>query len=106
LKAKVAIPVSKTEINSHEGSAVLTTQHPYIQKFGTKIHRLVAAAQSVCFACGLKAMESLFVWVQPEDGHRIQSPKHLFYIKDRMVKSVQNCDSYNNIPSVYPLGLP
>jgi hypothetical protein len=57
IERKAAAPVCKTEINYRGGSEVLITQHPYIRKFGNKFRLQVAVAQSVYFACGLKAKE-------------------------------------------------
>jgi hypothetical protein len=58
LKEKVAAPDMKTEINDCGVSAALTTQHPSIHEFGTKIRRTLAIAQSVYFTSGLKTRES------------------------------------------------
>jgi hypothetical protein len=50
MKDKMAALVYKTGIDVCGGSAMVTTT-----KVGTTIRRLVAVAQSVKFACGLKA---------------------------------------------------
>jgi hypothetical protein len=60
LERKVAVSVYKTEINDRGGSAAMTTRHPSNHKFGTKFRRQLAVAQSVQFACGLKATELVF----------------------------------------------
>jgi hypothetical protein len=57
LERKVAAPVQKTEINDHEGSAALPRNTSLSANVGTKLHQQVAVAQSVQFACGLKATE-------------------------------------------------
>jgi hypothetical protein len=58
LERKVAASVYKTEINGRGGSGALTTRHPSLSiKVGTKIRPPVSVAQSVYFACGLKATE-------------------------------------------------
>jgi hypothetical protein len=67
LKEKVAAPVHKTEINGRGDPPHWQRHTPISAKVGTKFRRLVAVAQSVEFACRLKATEFvcfvyLFVW--------------------------------------------
>jgi hypothetical protein len=63
LERKLAAPIKRTEINDYKGSAVLTTRHPSIHKSGQ-----VLVAQSVYFACGLKATEFAFLLALQDKG--------------------------------------